>query len=817
MPTDCSENLLEFSDCLSEIAAIVENQNVESVFILGDFNAHPGKLFCKELLSFCFDQNWLCADMSKLGENSDTYTFISEAHGSRRWLDHCVVTNAAWNVVVGVDIYYDIYWSDHFPLEIQCDLSMVRPKFELLNRVSINKVVWGQRDEGQIATYHDLCVKKLREINTFNEYIPCCDRLCYNLDHRKSIDTMYNKIVTSLSEAAVSSYNKGKCRKGVRIVGWNRHVKDAHRDARQKFINWVWHGKPIGGKLYKEMYESKKLFKQKLKFCQNNEYQIKMDMLVQKHKKKDFKNFWKQTKKVTPKPSIPVSIEGVNEPGEIANLFKEHFRVKSPNISSRTVSYVEDCQTGVPISFAPSDVFDIIKSMARGKSPGHDGLSIEHLLHAGPHLSGLLATFYTLCIRHSYLPEQLMRTIVVPIVKNKTGDISDKENYRPISLATIMAKVLDSLLERHLSGYLKLHDAQFGFKKSLSTESAILTLKHTVGYYTNRKTPIYAAFLDLSKAFDLVNYDILWKKLRDVVLPSELIEIFKYWYGHQLNQVRWTEVLSDEYRLECGVRQGGRTSPALFNLYINQLIVELSNTGVGCSIDGHFVNSISYADDMVLLSPSINALRILLNVCDTYAETHGLIYNVKKSVLLVFRAGSKIESIPPVKLRNVQLNRVFQFRYLGHVLTEDLTDDADIERERRALAVRCNMLSRSFARCTEEVKITLFKAFCQSFYTCSLWVKYTQRAYNALRVQYNNAFRVLMGLPRYCSASGMFTVYGTDDFHAIIRKRIASLLRRVRGSSNSILRAISDKFDCPILGHWMRMHLHVPGVMGCRK
>lgn len=87
-----------------------------------------------------------------------------------------------------------------------------------------------------------------------------------------------------------------------------------------------------------------------------------------------------------------------------------------------------------------------------------------------------------------------MRTLVVPITKNKTGDVSDKNNYRPISLATVVAKVFYGLLDQQLDKYLDLHDAQFGFRTGLSTESAIFTLKETVKYYTRRKTSILRAF-----------------------------------------------------------------------------------------------------------------------------------------------------------------------------------------------------------------------------------------------------------------------------------------------------------------------------------
>ncbi|CAK1597452.1 unnamed protein product [Parnassius mnemosyne] len=556
------------------------------------------------------------------------------------------------------------------------------------------------------------------------------------------------------------------------------------------------------------MCETRRDFKSKLKWCQNNAEQLKMDKIASSHSLKKFKEFWKLTNKLSPKSSLPANIQGQSQPGDIANLFKDHFKVESPRgPSSRVIDSERLGRSCIRIS--PKEVSEVINSMTRGKSPGHDGLSIEHLVHAGAHLPRVLAMFLSLCIAHQYLPTDLMKTIVVPILKNRTGDTSDLNNYRPISLATIIAKVLDSLLDRQLRKHIHLHDAQFGFKPGLSTESAILCLKQTVRYYTDRKTPVYACFLDLSKAFDLVSYDILWRKLqKETNLPQEIISVFKYWYSNQINYVRWGSSFSERYGLECGVRQGGLSSPTLFNLYINQLIVELSSTKVGCSIDGICINNISYADDMVLLSPTIGALRRLLGICESYAKTHGLKYNVTKSELMVFNSGTKRQlTMPTVKLCDSPLKRVVKFKYLGHWVTEDLNDDLDIERERRALAVRCNMLARRFARCTKEVKVTLFKAYCQCFYTCNLWVRYTQRAYNVLRVQYNNAFRVLLGLPRYCSASAMFAEAHTDGFHAIIRKRSASLLSRLRNSTNSILNTLADRWDSAIMRHWLSLHV----------
>lgn len=371
------------------------------------------------------------------------------------------------------------------------------------------------------------------------------------------------------------------------------------------------------------------------------------------------------------------------------------------------------------------------------------------------------------------------------------------------------------MLNSQLNRTVSLHDNQFGFRTKLSTDSAILSLKHAVRYYTDRNTPVYACFLDLSRAFDLVSYQVLWKKLLDRQVSPEIVKIFQHWYGGQVNNVKWSGALSDPYRLECGVRQGGLSSPTLFNLYIDELVAELSSRHVGCHVDDVCFNNISYADDMVLLSASIGGLRELIGICEAYAFTHGLKYNVKKSELMVFKAGSKCPTeIPPVKLCGVSLELVTSFKYLGHILTSDLKDDADIERERRALSMRANMIARRFARSSKDVKITLFRAYCTSFYTCGLWVSYAQKSYSALRVQYNNALRALLRLPRFCSASGMFAEARINCFYTSMRKRATSLAGRVRGSGNSLLAVIAARLDGPFVQHWQALHTPVNQTWG---
>ncbi|XP_061729275.1 uncharacterized protein LOC133534202 [Cydia pomonella] len=456
----------------------------------------------------------------------------------RRWLDHCIVTEAARKTVRNVKVDYDVYWSDHLPLVMECDLDKVEIVCDSVT--SRNEgVVWGEREAAQVELYQAICHSKLKLLDFPAELTSCADRLCSESNHKLVLDNMHSYIVNTLTEAAKKSSKKtqGKHCSQRQVAGWNRYVAHAHRDARDKFQIWVSANRPKMGPVYRDMCEARKLFKSKLKWCQDRQEQIKSDILASNRTAKDFKAFWKNTNKFNKKPGVPVSVGGESDRKAIADNFSRLFAV-SPLLSSN-VSEVGDAETVMgecSLRFTASEVDKIIKDMQRGKSPGHDGLSIEHLKYAGVHLPRVLAMFFTLCMRHTYLPQQLTSLVVIPLVKNKTGDLSDMGNYRPISLATVLAKVLDSLITVQLCKHIKIHDAQFGFRPGLSTESAILCVKQAVKYYKDRNTPIYACFLDLSKAFDLVVYDILWDKLQKTNLPRECVALLKYWYNSQTDE-----------------------------------------------------------------------------------------------------------------------------------------------------------------------------------------------------------------------------------------------------------------------------------------
>ena len=225
-------------------------------------------------------------------------------------------------------------------------------------------------------------------------------------------------------------------------------------------------------------------------------------------------------------------------------------------------------------------------------------------------------------LRHgyNYMPEQLRNCILVPIPKaNK--DHANSDSYRPISLASALSKALEWCI---LLQYLTTSGLQFGFKERMSTTLCTGTVKNVISRYMHEGSSVFACFLDASKAFDLVNQEILFNRLLESNFPIHLTRFFLTWYKDQRMCVRWKNAFSNSLPISNCVRQGGVLSPILFTIYIDDLLDDLRNRGVGCFWDSVFAGAMGYADDVVLLAPSPAALRIMLHCCKDFAFERGL-------------------------------------------------------------------------------------------------------------------------------------------------------------------------------------------------
>ena len=302
-------------------------------------------------------------------------------------------------------------------------------------------------------------------------------------------------------------------------------------------------------------------------------------------------------------------------------------------------------------------------------------------------------------------------------------------------------------------------DNQFSFKRNVGTETCVFLLKEIIRSYIDNATPVYCAFLDASKAFDRVNHYKLLTMLHDRGLPHYLISIIANWYQSSRLFVRWGESLSDGFSSSNGVRQGSLLSPLLFAVYVDGLSGLLNKLKVGCFSGFQLINHLFYADDFVLISPSIAGLRRLLLICESFAIKNDIIFNEGKSVLMRFSKTNLSFDPGSVSLNNTPLIWQERVKYLGVILTCNLCDRIEIESLLRNFYAKANTICRVYRHCSLGIKLSLFDIFCMNFYLIYLCFNYPICAFNRLKVATNIMLRKFVGLPRFCSASEMHVFF----------------------------------------------------------
>ena len=571
---------------------------------------------------------------------------------------------------------------------------------------------------------------------------------------------------------------------------------EEHQQARDAFLLWCSNAKPRSGPIFQLMRISRARFKSVVRQCKAKSNNKESDLLAQKLLKCNGKDFWKEIKKINSKhlhTPLAETVNGQTGADNICEMWRQQFSNLLNSATCKAEASIDSDPENMCFErFTHEEVSQAIKVLKSGKSHGKDKLCGEHYIHADNKINVLLSMFFNAVICHGYIPIGLMETIIVPIVKDKKGDIGSKDNYRPIALTSILSKIFEILILTRYQSMLTTTDNQFGFKQKHSTELCAYTLKQVIEYYKTNSSPIYLCFLDASKAFDRVNHEILFEKLRKRKIPHMIVRILQIWYSSQTFSVQWGHVSSIAFKVSNGVRQGGILSPVLFNVYVDCLSVKLASVSTGCYVNDVCYNHLIYADDTVLLAPSPKALQILIDICAAYAKDNDLIFNAKKTKTMCIKPKLlKCLYVPKFYLDETVICSVDHETYLGFIVNKEFTDNDHMSKEMRNIYARGNMLIRNFKHCTNDVKIKLYRTFCSSIYCCPLWYNFKESSFRKIHVATNKVFKSLMQMPRDYSASHLFVSTGVDNFSVLRRKLVYSLKTRVLNSLNLLVINIS--------------------------
>ena len=501
MPHDDRSNTMlgEYSQILGELQASMSEMPLSSFICMGDFNSDPhrGRLW-DQVVRFA-DGNSLVIVDSNLP--ADTFTYLSPAHNTTSWLDHVLATHDL--DVSNLRVQYDKAIFDHFPvafnLNVKCNSSSINS--------GCQKYVSGGFVKWETVNRHDY----VNNVESLISSLCICDNIDCEIDHREAIDVNYDVIISSMLKCTEKYLFKDKCNY-VQVPGWNIYCRTKYKCAREAFMKWLRCGKIRFGQFYDEMKLTRKSFIAALKYCKRNREKISNDALASSFYGKDVNTFWKEVGKRQPSNRIGVTeIDGLTNSNEIAMLFESKFKmVTGSTADGLTENNYNFCpNTSFSKRFNSNQIKRALSQLNDGI--GFDGIHSNHLKYTSPVISHILSRFINSCFIHNHFPDKMLAAVIRPLVKDKSGNVKNSDNYREVMISTNFFKLIENLLLPYLEK-IKLNVHQFAYRKNTSTTLANTIFREAIGCNIDGEGTIYTCPLDLSKAFERVDHQTLIKK-----------------------------------------------------------------------------------------------------------------------------------------------------------------------------------------------------------------------------------------------------------------------------------------------------------------
>ena len=214
-------------------------------------------------------------------------------------------------------------------------------------------------------------------------------------------------------------------------------------------------------------------------------------------------------------------------PSTISELWKSNF--------GRLLNVIQDdglcdisCDTGhsddIHVRVSTNELVLAVQALGANKASDLDGIIAEHLLYSSEIWCTMLAMCLSGLFVHGFLPDSMLAVVLVPIIKYKTGRIDRIDNYRPIALASVVSKVVETILLDRISHFLETSPNQFGFKRNRGTDTCIYVLNEMVDKYKRLNGGMFMCFLDASKAFDRVKHSVFTRR----GVPGYIAKLLSY-------------------------------------------------------------------------------------------------------------------------------------------------------------------------------------------------------------------------------------------------------------------------------------------------
>ncbi|KAL4082173.1 hypothetical protein QTP88_005266 [Uroleucon formosanum] len=344
---------------------------------------------------------------------------------------------------------------------------------------------------------------------------------------------------------------------------------------------------------------------------------------------------------------------------------------EGPELTGQEIEHEEVMDNSSNYSVLREEFDKALRDLKKKKAAGIDEIQAELWKESGESMRSELFKLIKEIFVSGELPLDFTKCKIIPIPKKATANKCDQ--YRTIRLLTHVSKILTIIMSRRMEYKIEaiLSEDQFGFRKNMGTREAILALRIIIEKRIRKDKPTYIAFVDIEKAFDNVNWAIMFKILKRAGIEyTERRLLFKL-YQKETAVIRFGET-EEEARIRKGVRQGCNLSPSIFNAYIQEAIdIIREKIQLGIKINGRKIDMLRFADDIAVIAENEEELQRMLRCMEeTLLNELSMKINTQKTKVLVCSRNNNITT--RIHLQNNQeIKQVEEFSYLGSIVSKD--------------------------------------------------------------------------------------------------------------------------------------------------
>ena len=497
-----------------------------------------------------------------------------------------------------------------------------------------------------------------------------------------------------------------------------RRKQRAHTKARKS-------GKKRDQDRYKRLQDD---VKDRIKKASNNY----LNNVIADNFKTDSKKFWAYIK------SKGQESQGVSPLKNTDGFLKSDTVSKAEILNTQFQSvFTEEDQSNMPdkgpspyqpmddITVSEKGIRTLLQNLQPNKATGPDGIPAFLLKSAANELAPILTKLFQHSLDVGEVPADWREAWVVPIFKK--GDRHLPANYRPVSLTSIVCKLLEHIVHSSIMSHYDsnkiLTDCQHGFRKHRSCETQLLATVHDITKSMAQGSEVDVVLLDFSKAFDKVPHSRLLHKLHFYGVRNNTLRWIKAFLKDRSQQVVLEGVHSSSVPVLSGVPQGTVAGPLLFLTYINDLpdVITFSNTRLFAD-DSLLYKEIRKPADKRKLQQDLDAL-------EQWERDWQMSFNPSKCAVLNIHNNRKNPPVRSYTLHNQALQTTKSSKYLGVTLTDDMSWTEHTENVAAGGSRTVGFLRRNFSSCSTTVKAATYTTMVRPVleYASVVWDPHLQK------------------------------------------------------------------------------------------